>query len=335
MAHTLTQKSLARASIWLHLVPRRHAGTMSTPISHTIRLPDGRTLGYAEFGHPDGTPLFYFHGYPSSRLEARATDALARKRHIRVIAPDRPGFGLSTFQPGRLIMDWPADIRALAEHLRLKRFAVVGCSGGGPYAMACAYALPREVLSGVGLVASGPPWEAGMRQMSVYRQAAYWMANYFPFLFKLTAISLVGLARWLVTTRPVIRWMDGFLVELRKKLEREGHPVSENEEDMTPEKRRERLISVFLEPFAQGTDGLVQETQLLTQSWGFKFEDVIYDKVQIWHGKGDKNAPIAMIRYMAERLPHCELHEYEGNHYDASKCFDEILDTFVSADDTP
>lgn len=123
----------------------------------TCRLPDGRTLGYAEFGCPNGRPLMWFHGFPMSRLDGWAADRIARRRGIRVIAPDRPGFGLSTFQPSRRIVDWPADVKALADHIGIKRFAVLGLSGGGPYAVACAYALPKQTMTACGVLIGGPP----------------------------------------------------------------------------------------------------------------------------------------------------------------------------------
>uniref|UniRef100_A0A8H7NIA3 AB hydrolase-1 domain-containing protein n=1 Tax=Bionectria ochroleuca TaxID=29856 RepID=A0A8H7NIA3_BIOOC len=105
----------------------------------------------AAYGSREGKPLLLFHGYPSSRLEASGVDELARRRGIRVISLDRPGNGLSTMQPNRTIMDWTVDIRAFAEGMKLDRFAIIGGSGGGPYALACAHALPREMVAGVGL----------------------------------------------------------------------------------------------------------------------------------------------------------------------------------------
>ncbi|KAJ5827016.1 hypothetical protein N7447_003779 [Penicillium robsamsonii] len=101
-----------------------------------MRLPDGRTLGYAKYGRETGYPLMFIHGYPQCRFEASALDHIFRQRGIRVIAPERPGFGLSTVQPNRRIMDWPADVQELAHHLSLSRFAIMGSSGGGPYALA-------------------------------------------------------------------------------------------------------------------------------------------------------------------------------------------------------
>ena len=76
----------------------------------TLRLGDSRTLGYAQYGRPDGQPLFYFHGHPGSRLEARFAHEAAARAGLRVIALDRPGYGLSDSQPGRAITGWPASL---------------------------------------------------------------------------------------------------------------------------------------------------------------------------------------------------------------------------------
>jgi pimeloyl-ACP methyl ester carboxylesterase len=95
-------------------------------------LRDGRRLGYAQYGQPDGEPIVYFHGHPGSRLEARLAHEPAAAPGLRVIALDRPGYGLSDFLPGRAITDWPADVTAAADALGIGRFSVAGASGGGP-----------------------------------------------------------------------------------------------------------------------------------------------------------------------------------------------------------
>src|SRR5690348_4059248 len=103
-----------------------------------MRLNDGRSVGYAEFGLPTGRPVVYCHGFPASRLEAQFTHSSARKFGARIVALDRPGYGLSTFVPGRQIKDWALDVSEVADALELERFAVLGVSGGAPYALACA-----------------------------------------------------------------------------------------------------------------------------------------------------------------------------------------------------
>jgi len=116
----------------------------------TVTLPDGRRLAYTEWGLPDGKPLLYFHGTPGSRLWCPDEDATAAAG-VRLIAPDRPGFGRSDPQEGRTLADWPKDVEALADALHISSFAVVGVSGGGAYAAACAALIPRR-LSGVAVV---------------------------------------------------------------------------------------------------------------------------------------------------------------------------------------
>jgi pimeloyl-ACP methyl ester carboxylesterase len=102
-------------------------------VDRTIRLLDGRRLGYAEWGDPGGRPLFFFHGWPGSRIEGYLGDEAARARGVRLIAIDRPGMGLSDFQQHRTLVDWPDDVVQVAAALGLNRFAVLGISGGGPY----------------------------------------------------------------------------------------------------------------------------------------------------------------------------------------------------------
>lgn len=127
-----------------------------------MRLSDGRTLGYAEYGCETGYPLVFMHGYPQCHLGASTLDHIFRQHRIRVIAPERPGFGLSTGQSDRHIMDWPADVQALAHHLSLSRFAIIGGSGGGPYALACARMLPQDIMSAVGIFVGAGDWRAGL-----------------------------------------------------------------------------------------------------------------------------------------------------------------------------
>lgn len=128
----------------------------SDPTVRTITVKDGRELAYAEYGEPNGHPVFFFHGTQSSRLERHRDESIARGRGARIIATDRRGQGLSDFQPGRTLLDWPDDVTRLADSLGLDRFAVMGMSAGGPYALACAHAIP-ERLSSIKVIAGAAP----------------------------------------------------------------------------------------------------------------------------------------------------------------------------------
>lgn len=124
----------------------------------TIDLADGRELGYAEYGPPDGDPLLLFHGTPGSRY-TRTPDAALEAYGLRVISLERPGFGRSTFDPDREILDWPADVAAATAALDVEEFALLGGSGGGPYVLACAARMP-ERLTSVGIVSGIGPLDA-------------------------------------------------------------------------------------------------------------------------------------------------------------------------------
>jgi hypothetical protein len=105
---------------------------MASSLENAIELPDGRRLAYCECGARDGAPVFFFHGWPGSRLDFAPNDATAAAAGVRVIAVDRPGIGGSAPQGGRKVLDWPTDVAALADSLALDRFAVLGFSFGGP-----------------------------------------------------------------------------------------------------------------------------------------------------------------------------------------------------------
>ena len=124
-------------------------------IDTTMTLPDGRSLAYTDCGAPDGPLVVYFHGAPTSRLDLIGLEESFSALGVRVVSPDRPGYGRSSPQPGRGFNDWPGDVAALADHLGVERFAVMGLSSGGPYVVACAALASGTTLTSEGsLVAS-------------------------------------------------------------------------------------------------------------------------------------------------------------------------------------
>ena len=127
-------------------------------MTRSVTLPDGRELAFEEYGDPDGRPVLSFHGGLSSRLDAAPAHAAALSLGVRIVSPDRPGMGRSTYQPGRRLLDWPADVATLTDTLGIDRFAVMGWSCGGPYAAVCAAKMPERV-SAVGLLSSAVPFE--------------------------------------------------------------------------------------------------------------------------------------------------------------------------------
>ncbi len=125
----------------------------------STRLSDGRRISWAEYGEPTGSPVVYFHGGNGSRLEAAWFDTAAREIGIRIIAPDRPGFGQSDFDPRRSLLSTSDDVVALMDALGVDRAGVFGLSGGGPHALAMAYRAPERV-AGVAVVSGVTPPDA-------------------------------------------------------------------------------------------------------------------------------------------------------------------------------
>jgi len=115
-------------------------------LDQTIRLASGRTVGYADHGHPDGTAVIWCHGGPGSRLEPAYVVPAAVDAGLRIVGLDRPGYGLSDPQPGRTIGGWVPEALAVADHLGIDRFVTVGISTGGAYALAAAALAPERVL---------------------------------------------------------------------------------------------------------------------------------------------------------------------------------------------
>ena len=103
-----------------------------------MSLPDGRSLAYTDVGGPNSPLLVYFHGAPTSRLDLALLEHALAGVDVRVVAPDRPGYGGSSPRAGPRLEDWPSDVTALATYLAAGRFAVMGWSSGGPYAVVCA-----------------------------------------------------------------------------------------------------------------------------------------------------------------------------------------------------
>jgi len=126
-----------------------------------VSLSDGRSLAYAVWGDPDGQTVLLFHGAPGSRMFTPDPDLTARAG-VRLVTVDRPGYGRSDADPGRTILDWPADILQLADAIQAPRFAIAAHSSGGPYALACAVQLSNRI-SAVTLVSCPAPYDVPIR----------------------------------------------------------------------------------------------------------------------------------------------------------------------------
>jgi pimeloyl-ACP methyl ester carboxylesterase len=281
-----------------------------------LRLRDGRTLGYAELGRPGGRPILYFHGLPASRLEACLTDRTAQRLGARILAPDRPGFGRSDLQPGRALADWPADVLELADALALDRFALLGVSGGGPYAVACACRMPQR-LTAVGLVCPMGPVAGSepARAMKWPGRLSLYLAGRWPYLANLFYGQLTGR---LLRRHP--------LLALRLlQVAEPDRPVLDRPEV------RNILHNSIREAFRGGGRGAVEELRLFASDWGLDLGRIDCP-VHLWHGEQDKTVPVVMARHLAAAIPGCQTHFFpeEGHFSLPVNHMEEILGTLVA-----
>jgi len=244
--------------------------------------------------------LLYFHGFPSSRLEARLGDAEGAARGVRLIAPDRPGFGRSDFQKGRGLLDWPEDVEVLARVLGLDRFAVAGVSGGGPYALAVAYRFPRRVTA-AGIVAGLPPLDRpeSLASMSWLHRLVLDLAS----KSHMVARALLRIyASWLVR-RP----------EAVLSILSAGAPPADRAVLARPA-IREAVLNAFREGFRWGSRGCLVDLEIFRKPWGFSLEE-IETPVHLWHGERDATIPASLGRVQAEALRECAavFHPEEGH----------------------
>jgi pimeloyl-ACP methyl ester carboxylesterase len=251
------------------------------------RLADGRQVAFCEYGDADGAPVVYCHGFPSSRLEARLAHAQARAQGVRLLAIDRPGFGRSERKPGRRLLDWPQDVAALARLLGWKRYAVLGVSGGAPYAFACAVRMPEEVRA-VAIVAGLGPVRAGL--LPWYGALAAVATAHCPALARaLFALLVAGIKR---APRCLLASMVLPLAPADRAVL--GRPPV-----------RTALLATLREAARQGAGAWAEEFALYVQDWGFDARSVRVP-VSVWHGECDRVVAPAAGRALAGQLPNCQ-----------------------------
>ncbi|MFX0184948.1 MAG: alpha/beta fold hydrolase [Candidatus Hodarchaeota archaeon] len=273
-------------------------------ISHIIELSDGRSLGYAEYGDPQGKPLFYFHGRDGSRIEAAfGKEESAADLGIRFICLDRPGMGLSEYKKSRRLLDWPDDVLELAAQLGFERFAVLGGSGGAPYALACAYKIPKH-LTACAIVSGLGPYELSKKWVDRRNKNLLLIARHFPRLYRLLL--------WLIMGRKIndkIWW--------EKNYERLNKMLPEPDQKIVRDLRvKERMISKTVEAFRQGSKGPAHDFKLYAKPWGFNLKEISEElKVFIFHGEADRTVPIPIAKSMYEQIPNCgtKIYPNEGH----------------------
>jgi pimeloyl-ACP methyl ester carboxylesterase len=258
-----------------------------------VRTADGRRLAYATFGVPDGRPVLFFHGTPGNR-HADYLESWGRAFGIQFVVPERPGFGASTFQRNRRLLDWPADVVSLLDHLDLPRATVMGVSGGGPYSLACGYMIPERVES-VLCISSVPPPGAPLEGMSASNQKLLRDALTNP-----RGISAKLALGFFIAPKFAEKFVD--------KL-----PASMPEADKRVRTRPD-VRATFLQAMRtvrlRDARGAAYDFHAYAQPWGFSLSDIRVH-VELWQGADDDSVPLRAAQHVASLLPDCTFHAVE------------------------
>lgn len=277
-----------------------------------LTLPDGRVMAYRVAGDPHAKPLLFFHGTPGTSLQAELLAEDAAAKGFYIIAPDRPGLGDSTYQPERFWYDYPADIRVLISELKIEHFALMGISGGGPYAIACAAAMPEYLTKAVLL----SPWwyphgskNANEGLTSLFKTYAY-----------LTQHS-IGM------TKPIAKMATYFAQKSpRAVIEHLIGQLNDDDQQLFLNPSLKALMIEDVEnAFKNGWEGPWRETTL-----EFIQPRVIPSRIlfhlDIFHGTEDKIVPYHYAQKLVAELPQSELHTVEGGgHFCALRIKDKVF----------
>jgi pimeloyl-ACP methyl ester carboxylesterase len=274
-----------------------------TALCDSLRLADGRRLNYSESGPRGGVPVFYCHGAIGTPL-GRSVDleAIATEVGIRYIAVSRPGIGGSDPAPGRTVIDFAADVRELADALELDRFAVVGVSAGGPYALAVASELGERV-SRVAVCSSLSPMCAAHRTPGMQRR------------FRLALAALARAPGLCAAIGDAVLPVIHRHPELLSRVIAAHAAPGERDRLQQPDERSAASTS-FLDAASGGVRGMVEDYLTYSRDWGFSAADV-EGEVHLWHGLCDPLVPIEHALQLAIALPRCRVFfdPDEGHHF--------------------
>ena len=285
-----------------------------------MRTRDGRNIGVLEVGQAAGVPVFHFHGSGSSRLEALLVADAAEKTGVRLIALDRPGIGRSDPRERDRLLDWPEQVVEVADALKIRKFAVLGMSAGGPYALACAASIPHR-LTACGLICTVAPPELVLRAGPAWMRLLWHTARRFPTAFD-------ACLRMAVSNRPQsiaaaerwIRWWTWWMTRADRTVLR-AHDTCAG------------LARAFAESGRQGPEAAGREAMNEVLCWGFSIEDIEFENIFLWHGEQDRLTPVAASRLFADALAHCHatFYPHDGHFSTALVHAEEIFAALVRA----
>jgi pimeloyl-ACP methyl ester carboxylesterase len=263
-----------------------------------VQLPDGRRLEVRISGPADALPLVFHHGTPGAATPIRALERAVHARGLRLVTTSRPGYGNSTRQPGRSVVDVVADTDAVLAALGAERCLTMGWSGGGPHTLACGARLNAAaavlVVAGVApYEADGLDWMAGMGEDNVVEFSA----------------AIDGEEQ----LRPYLTQQGEVLQDIR------AADIVASMQSLLPDVDRAALTGEFGEDIAAsfreavrtGVDGWLDDDLAFVKPWGFSLAEISVPTM-IWQGSADLMVPFAHGQWLASRLPAASAHLEEG-----------------------
>ncbi len=312
----LTSPAVFNATDTLHEDARlRIKAKLKTHInkeSHLI-LKDGRHLQYAEYGDPNGKPVIHIHGILGCRYERLPDDNLTKSIGVRLIIPDRPGYGLSDPALNHGYLDFADDLLELVNHLDIPQCSIMGLSVGAIYASAFAYKTPQR-LHNIAMVSSTPPFRSFADFSGV------------PASLKL----LIAFSKYLPTAAQIIAELA--IKSACKDPEKflESIPVSTSDKIIFTQPRLKQHIEECLLAGSKNChNGFVEDILLSAQPWPFPVKN-IKSKIDFWHGTNDQHSSISRIKPVIDAVPNKCVHQIEGGgHFLIYNHWQEILETLV------
>jgi pimeloyl-ACP methyl ester carboxylesterase len=285
--------------------------------SRVHRVTGGRQVGYAEYGDPHGLPAIALHGTPGSRFMFALTDEAGRTRGLRLIAPERPGYGLSDSHHFETLAETAGDVEALADALGLDRFSLIGVSGGGPHAIATSALLKDRILRLALVGPVGPIADCGDHIR---------MSHLHHLIFTRMAPSRHASGAFFATLRTLLDWAPSVAYHILMQR------VTAGDRDVLhrPEVRA-NLQAAIREGLRTGVEGALQDLRLYCGPWDLKLAEINVPTF-MWQGSDDTIVPADAAYRLAGALPNCRLEVIEGaGHYWVFGEFDRVLDAVREA----
>ncbi|KAK8101385.1 hypothetical protein PG999_011759 [Apiospora kogelbergensis] len=276
----------------------------------SITLKDGRTLCYGTYGASGATAAasaqlptaFQFHGFPGSHHEGHAVHKAALAHGVQIISVSRPGYAGSSPEPKRTISSFALDVLELADHLKIRRFGVLGISGGGPYVLGCLLNIPADRLAGAMIVSGMYPASLGLSEMMLSNRVIFNLAPWSPWLISYLFDSNLG-----VVAR------DTAHPERLRDAMKQGFSSMPPEDLRVIEADEAKILDTFTTSmrgaFQDGSEGSAYEAALFGNPWDFELDQLSVRKGElvIYHGDKDIHVPLRMAREATAKMNGAEL----------------------------